>query len=102
MRKLFWMPALLFGLIVLTIHDCPLHAQTAPRVEEELKALNQSIVEGRIRAGIDRLSAFRQQIDPQKDTMNYWIVSHQLLDLLLQLEDLGQVEQVLKSVSIRK
>ena len=67
MPKLSRIQAILVGLIILAIHGCPSNAQISPvAVEEELKALNQSIAEGHIGPGIDRLSAFREQIDPEQ------------------------------------
>jgi CHAT domain-containing protein len=99
MQSLAAIRGALIAILVLMVFTLPLHAQVTPeRVAEELKALNQSIAEGRIKPGLDRITAFRQQIDPQKDPISYWNVSRQLLDLLFQLEDTGQAEQVLKSI----
>ena len=88
------------GLIILAIHGCPSNAQISQVGvgEGELKALNQSIAEGHIGSGIDRLSAFRQKIDPDKDPDAYWTISRQLLDLFFQLEDTARAEQVIKSI----
>ena len=47
---------------------------------------------------MDRLAAFREQMDPQKDPQGYWTVSQRLVDLLLQVEDTVRAEQVLKSI----
>ena len=99
MRKLSRIQAILVGLTMLAIHGCPSNAQISQvGVGEELKALNQSIAEGHIGSGIDRLSAFRQQIDPDKDPDAYWTVSRQLVDLFLELEDTARAEQVIKSI----
>jgi hypothetical protein len=99
MQGLATIRGVLIVILVSMFFTLPLRAQVTPeRVAEELRALNQSIAEGRIKPGLDRISSFRQQIDPQKDPIGYWNVSKQLLDLLFQLEDARSAEQVLKSI----
>ena len=99
MRKLVRVEAFLVALFLFAVHISPLRAEgSRTPLEEELNAVRQSIAEGHIGQGIDRLSAFRQQMDPQKDPHGYWTASQRLVDLLLQVEDTVRAEQVLKSI----
>ena len=99
MRKLVRVEAFLVALFLFAVHISPLRAEgSRTPLDEELNAVTQSIAEGHIGQGIDRLSAFRQQMDPQKDPNGYWTGSQRLLDLLFQVEDTARAEQVLKSI----
>jgi hypothetical protein len=99
MRKPLRVESLLAALLLFAVHISPLRAEgSRTPLQEELNAVTQSIAEGHIGQGIDRLSAFRQQMDPQKDPNGYWTASQRLLDLLLQIEDTVRAEQVLKSI----
>ena len=99
MLKLSGVRGVLVAIVLIVVHLSPLRAEgSGTPLDDELNALRQSIAEGHIAQGIDRLSVFRQQIDPNKDPAGYWTVSRQLLELLFQLEDTRRAESVLKSI----
>jgi CHAT domain-containing protein len=82
-----------FGLMsILT----PVHAQIDPTsIRTEFQTAKQSIIEGRVRDGIGRLTTLLSKINPQTDPNDYWITSDVLADFLHQVESYSEESQVL-------
>jgi CHAT domain-containing protein len=74
----------------------------AAKVRGELTAANQSINEGHVKDGLDRLMSLLKQLDPTKDKDAYWLVSTAIIEYLSQLEDQVSVAKVLEWLTATK
>ena len=74
----------IFGLMsILT----PVQAQIDPAyIRIEFDTAKKSVLEGRVKDGVGRLSTLLGKIDPKTDPGDYWIVSDVLADFLHQVE----------------
>jgi CHAT domain-containing protein/tetratricopeptide (TPR) repeat protein len=80
----------------------PCYAQTQSQADQQIIAAIQSVSQGHVLAGLDRLEALQLQIDPQKDDVLYWRAGSTLLELLGEIEDTRRASTVSQALFASK
>jgi hypothetical protein len=71
-------------------------------LNDELNGATRSVLEGRVQAGLDRLTSLLGQIDPTKDRDAYCRTGATLVEYLTQTENHARASQVLNSIVATK
>jgi hypothetical protein len=81
----------------------PARAQVDPsRINQELAASNQSVIEGHIQKAVEGLRNLLSGIDPTKDKDAYWRTSSLLIEILSETENHILASQVISALIATK